>query len=549
MLARITISQRLWFITLLAGALFLISVLAGVHGLSSASQSLKSVFEDRAVCLHDLSRAGSRLESNYSHILRAFAHDPLSSTAKLHDHPVTTHFDAIDQNKAEIDRMWTKYLSTYLTPEEKALADDFSKKRAAWVEKLNAARANIAAGDYSYDTQYKFHKAGREERKAAQDAMEKLMDYQEHEARRLYEEADARYRTDLWLFGALVVIGVIGVAGTAYTTIQRINTNLKAAGDAVEAIAAGDLTRPIPEAGQDELGMMLAKMAQMQSKLRDLISAVRGNVERLNHSAGELSSAAGISANTVEMQSEAASGMAASVEELSVSIDQVEEHAREARRVTQSAGGQSEEGGRIIHQTADEMRNIAEAVNATAGTIRDLESFSGQISSIVGVIKDIADQTNLLALNAAIEAARAGEQGRGFAVVADEVRKLAERTGNSTQEITGMIDKIQQGTQRAVQEMEAGVHRVNDGVSLAHRAGDSVISIRTSSEQVTQAVDDINLALKEQAAAAREIARKVEKIAQGAEENSATVNQTASSARQLEGLASELAALAGRFRV
>jgi methyl-accepting chemotaxis protein len=241
--------------------------------------------------------------------------------------------------------------------------------------------------------------------------------------------------------------------------------------------------------------------------------------------------------------------MAASVEQLSVSIDQVEEHAREARTVTQASGSQSEEGGRIIHQTAEEMSNIAQSVNATAGTIRQLEDFSGQISSIVNVIKDIADQTNLLALNAAIEAARAGEQGRGFAVVADEVRKLAERTANSTQEITGMIGKIQQGTQRAVEEMDAGVQRVNEGVNLAHQAGDSVIGIRASAEKVTRAVDDINLALKEQSMAARDIAQKVEGIAQGAEENSAAVKQTAASAEQLRNLAGDLQELASRFRV
>ena len=189
------------------------------------------------------------------------------------------------------------------------------------------------------------------------------------------------------------------------------------------------------------------------------------------------------------------------------------------------------------------------AVNTTAGTIRELEVFSGQISNIVNVIRDIADQTNLLALNAAIEAARAGEQGRGFAVVADEVRKLAERTSNSTQEITGMIDKIQAGTRQAAQEMEAGVARVSAGVELARRAGDAVIEIRGSTEASAQAVGHITTALQEQSSAARDIARQVEKIAQGAEENAASVGQTSAAADNLHDLAEELERLAAHFKI
>ena len=549
MLDNLKIAHRLWFISLLAGGLFLVSVVVGLLGLSAASHSLKSVFEDRIVPLHELSRVGSLLEENYSHVLRAFDHDPMGKAAAIHNHPVSVHLDSMAKNKEAIDKAWANFMATYLTEAEKALATDFMSKRDAWGAKLNEAKSSIAAADYSIQAMERFHKAGREERKSAQEALDKLMDYQEKVARELYEAAEARYRADIRIFGILVLLGVIGVMGTSYFTIRRITSSLKQAGDAVEAIASGDLTHPVPQAGMDEIGEMLSKLATMQSNLRDLIGAVRGNVDNLNRAAMDLSASSSSSARASESQSEAASSMVASVEELSVSIDQVEEHAREARGVTQSSGSQSEEGGRIIHQTADEMRNIAEAVNATAGTIRQLEDFSGQISSIVNVIKDIADQTNLLALNAAIEAARAGEQGRGFAVVADEVRKLAERTAKSTQEITGMIGKIQQGTQRAAQEMEAGVQRVNGGVTLAHKAGDSVTGIRASAEQVTRVVDDINLALKEQAMAAREIAQKVERIAQGAEESSAAVNQTAASAEQLRILAADLQQLANRFRV
>lgn len=352
-----------------------------------------------------------------------------------------------------------------------------------------------------------------------------------------------------WKLGGATGFGLLLVLVLAVPTINRIYRSLGIAGEAAAAIASGDLSRPMPAAGKDEVGVLVAQLGIMRNNLHEIITAVRRNVEAVTHSASELSASAGMSARTGESQSEAASSIAAAMEELTASIDQVESHARDARDVTLSSGRQSEEGGRIIHEAAGEMQLIADTVNGTANTLRELEGFSGQISSIVKVIKEIADQTNLLALNAAIEAARAGEQGRGFAVVADEVRKLAERTANSTHEITGMIDKVQQSTQRAVQEMEAGVQRVNEGVGLANKAGDSVNGIRSGSEQVTRAVDEISHKLKEQVSATREISQKVEQIAQGAEENSTTVAQTASSALHLEELARQLSGLAGKFRI
>lgn len=545
---RASIKQRLWMMVSISAALFIIAVAIGWMGLRDARISLKSVYEDRAIPMHDLSSFNSLMKENYAEILRSFQHDPAGSLSAVHDHPVSIHTDALKQRRSELDTLWNKYMQTDLTDEEKVLAADFTQKYKAWTDKLGIATAAIDVNDFSPKVMADFLKAGREESKAAEIAMDKLMEYQVTRAKHEFEAAEAAYERARMFFGLLVVIGMIGVLSQAMLTIGHITRSLRTAGDAAKSIASGDLTRPTPRAGEDEIGELMAQVGVMRNTLHELIASISQNMQGLHQAATELSSSASSTSRTTEMQAEAASSMAASVEQLSVSIDQVEAHAGEARTVTQASSTQSSEGGRIIHEAAVEMEHIADAVQSTAITIKELETFSDQISSIVQVIKDIADQTNLLALNAAIEAARAGEQGRGFAVVADEVRKLAERTAKSTQEISATINKIQDGTQRAVHEMEAGVQRVGDGVNLAHRAGDSVTDIRKSAERATQAVDDISLALKEQSIAARDIAQKVERIAQGSEENSAAVARTAASAHRLEKLANELSILASRFR-
>ncbi len=292
-----------------------------------------------------------------------------------------------------------------------------------------------------------------------------------------------------------------------------MNQGLQALGEEAEHVASGDLTGRVSVPSRDELHDVAEHFNHMAGNMQSLLRTLRETAQKLGDATTVVSTSAMTVANSSGQQSEAASAMAAAVEELTVGINEISDHTAGAQRITDEAQILSAEGGHTVDQTVAEMQLIARSVNESADVIAELGRQSDAISAIVGTIKDIADQTNLLALNAAIEAARAGEQGRGFAVVADEVRKLAERTTQSTQEISSMIGAIQHGTAGAVRSMQEGVERVNAGVALSQRAGEAIGKIRQGSQQVQQDVAEIANGLREEAIASTDIARNVERIA------------------------------------
>ncbi|MBL8399280.1 MAG: methyl-accepting chemotaxis protein [Candidatus Accumulibacter sp.] len=366
------------------------------------------------------------------------------------------------------------------------------------------------------------------------------------------DDIDAHFRADafkLLLWG--LAIGTF-IAGSLLLLSRHILRTLGgeplAASAVVRRIAEGDLTTPVVcRAGDSD--SLLASIQGMQDTLRRMIATISGNAEQVAGAADRLLSASEAVSTRAHQQSDAAATMSGVVQEMAVSISRVEENAKEAHGISLQASTLSREGAEVVHRAADEMRKISDAVQASSGAVADLGKRSEQITSIVRTIKEIADQTNLLALNAAIEAARAGEQGRGFAVVADEVRKLAERTGLSTSEIGGMVEQIQNGTRSAVDSMETGVRQVGSGVDLADQAGDSINRIRDGAERVRQAVDHILAAIQQQSQAGNEIAGQIDGIARMSEESAAAVEKTAAAARQLQELSRSLHRAVAEFRV
>jgi methyl-accepting chemotaxis protein len=320
------------------------------------------------------------------------------------------------------------------------------------------------------------------------------------------------------------------------------------AAEAARRIAAGDLRETIATRPGDD-DSVIAAMAQMQEKLREMIAELTRQAEYLSGNADLLQDMAVKVSERSQEQSEAAQSIAATVEEMTANIGQIANSAQEAQNVTVESDRQARDGGSVIQQVGDGINSLAEAVRSSSGQIQELDRHTAEINAIVNTIREIADQTNLLALNAAIEAARAGEQGRGFAVVADEVRKLAERTSASTGEIAETIGRIQARTQDAVTSMTAGEHQAAQGVELSGRAGETIGRIRDSAQQVADVVTSINDSIREQNAASNEIANRIVRVAESAEEAAAEVGRTATAARQLQEMSRALRDSVARFRL
>jgi methyl-accepting chemotaxis protein len=540
MLEKINIGTRL---AMLVGGVLLMSAITGfigIRGISSTGEGLRSVYENNTVAM---TRLGEVLDSAHfrrNSIVVGMAADS-SSAAEA-------PFNAADKAAADLERAWHAYAGA-LGAEGKSQAGEFE---LAWKAYMASSKKTIdlaKSGDYEAATENMRGDAAAKFT-AARQALLNRMAHEEKSAGRSFAEASQANAAAKILMLTVLGVGLVLSGWASWGVIRSITRPLGLIQNVIgEVEKNSDFTRRVAVQGSDEVGKTAASFNELMGTLQGMLRQVLDNVESVSAAARTLASSSSQVAAGSNEQSEAASSMAATVEQVTVSIGHVSGSAREAQEISRKSGEFSSQGGAVIHDAATEMMQIAGTVRETSATIESLGQQSDRISSIVQVIKDVAEQTNLLALNAAIEAARAGEQGRGFAVVADEVRKLAERTTKATEEITRMIGTIQGSARSAVISMGSAVTRVDSGVALARQAGEAINRIREGADQVIGVVNDISSALTEQSSASNDIAAHVEKVAQMSEENSAAAGESAAAASHLEHLASDMRAVVGRFRI
>ncbi|WP_408002892.1 methyl-accepting chemotaxis protein [Pseudomonas meliae] len=360
---------------------------------------------------------------------------------------------------------------------------------------------------------------------------------------------DADSAKSVTMIAAATALALMLSILAAWVITRQITTPLQETLEVVERVASGDLSRNLKVDRKDELGKLQATIQRMTVSLRELVGGIRDGVTQIASAAEELSAVTEQTSAGVNSQKVETDQVATAMHEMTATVQEVARNAEEASEAAVAADRQARDGERVVNEAIAQIERLASAVGNSSEAMGALKQESDKIGSVLDVIKSVAEQTNLLALNAAIEAARAGEAGRGFAVVADEVRSLAQRTQKSTEEIEALIAGLQSGTQQATTVMDSSRELSTSSVELTRRAGGSLESITKTVSAIQAMNQQIAAAAEEQSATAEEINRSIINVRDVSEQTSAASEETAASSVELARLGNHLQVLVSRFTV
>ncbi|WP_455914942.1 methyl-accepting chemotaxis protein [Pseudomonas syringae] len=523
----------------------LITVVVGVLGQSGISR-LYELFEntvsDNLVSIAKVDSVKANVIATNRDFFKAIG----LSALKANPDDINAAIQSLKENQAQAETDFKTYRATPLDPDEKAAGDDFERDWAAYISAALNALSVAQSGDLEQASKLAVTSVTPSYRKT----MGELKIMIESNLRQANEQAQAGVETDTQVTWILIIgslIAVVCAIALGLIVTRMITRPIYQSVASATRVAAGDLSQPIHVGGQDETGQLLKALSTMQGSLKGTVQQIATASDQLASAAEELTMVTDDSTRGLMRQNDEIQQAATAVNEMTAAVEEVARNAASASQVSAQTSEDAIKGQQQVQQAVTAMNTMTveitestERVGALAGQIRD-------ITKVLDVIRGIAEQTNLLALNAAIEAARAGEQGRGFAVVADEVRALAHRTQTSTGEIESMITKVRDGADEAVQAMGKSQAIAVHTQSLATEAGRALERISEGVSQMNERNLVIASAAEEQAQVAREVDRNLVNIQDLSTQTAAGANQTSASSQALSRLAVSFHGMVGKF--
>ncbi|MFZ2973533.1 MAG: methyl-accepting chemotaxis protein [Ferribacterium limneticum] len=531
--------KALYLLAIVAGLSLLLVTLGGIWQSRTAAKAAARIYEERTAPTLALIQAVDALHRARQTILIALSEEK-EERAATH----LTKLKALDASMKE-----ALHTAATAAPDQQAalsglegLIAEYNKARDQSIKMIEVGDLPSALGNIQHNAGPKFDKVLQ----ALTEVIQSQASLAQQDHQETTRSLSVQTNTQIALsFGLLVMMALF-----IFWVLRRVLGQLdEMRGAMADVVERGDFTVRVPVHGQDEIGAVATNFNELVGAFRRILETLENEVGNVDKVARDLSQTAVAAATSATATSDSASGMAAAVQQMSVGLDQMRDNAETAIAVVERANADSRSGGDVIHEAVRDLEHISHEVRQVAEKIADLGEQAQEINSVVGLIRDVADQTNLLALNAAIEAARAGEQGRGFAVVADEVRKLAERTAQATQEISGIIQRIQRSASDASDTMKDALGDADAGTSLGMQASQAIEGIRQAAEEAAGVVRDIASGVAEQSQAGQQLAINVEQVANAADSNSNVVSRTAEAAGKLESLASAIRSQIERFRL